>query len=684
MSTGLTRRKNKIFLEIFLFFIFFYVFINFVNAIIVGRLVVPPPYYTRLSILIDGVECPETNSYCLGQNVYIINKLENVRSFNLTGNLSTLINNTNNQEIHRETWDVNLSIGGVEYRSTNYTIKDTDEPGMYRIFSIFNFNGNSTNSTCKFRVKKGIGTLYRYPPVITDTISPGESKLYPSAIQLWLSEACNGTNVILNKSTGEPGDWVSLSPGIVYLTPDFINSTNVNITVPPLTPEGVYDNGTIFAYAGDQSVNVRLNITVSYFDFHLKVTVLNKKVCEGNNVDARVNITKILPPGAVRVNMTYQIIDINGTIYDEKKDYDVLITENETITSSTLRAPSLTGNYIFLVSLERNLTLVKAYDNFEVISCPLPTTQTGGGGGGGGPGEKVLPPKMYNITLNVSDTILTVILGNKTSFIATVKNGGSEVVKSVKISIEGIPKEWINVFPSVKDVYPGEEEKYMVTISVPSTTEAGIYRLKVKATDEVESNTVILTLIVGKDLKEIADLLLKEIEKIKTEAERSLLIKKCLDVSAMKTFYDDAEYAIGRGKEEYKKEDYEEAITWFRFAILAEETVVQRVDMTLEMELRTSNSSKILIPPFIDSKEQFLLAGNYLAEKNYEKICDPIEKIRRFVLAGLIFWPIMVVVLIILMIILLIYYRIIKRRKREKILMEAKKRIERIPAEGQA
>ena len=682
MSTGSIKRKNKIFLEIFLLFIFFYVFINFVNAVIVGRLVVPPPYYARLSILVDGAECPGTNSYCLGQTVYITNKLENLRSFNLTGNLSTSINNTINQEIHRETWMVNLSVGGVEYRNTNYTIQDKDESGTYKIFSIFNFNGNTTNSTCKFRIKKGIGTLYRYPSVITDTISPGESKVYPSAIQLWLGEACNGTNVILNKSTGEPGYWVSLSPDIVHLTPDFINSTDLNITVPPLTPEGVYDNGTIFAYADDQSMNVRLNITVSYFNFHLNVTVLNKKVCEGNNVDARVNITKILPPEAVRVNITYQIIDINGTIYDEKKDYDILITENETITSSTLRSPSLVGNYIFLVSLERNLTLVKAYDNFEVISCPLPTTKTGGGGGGGGPGEKVLPPKAYNITLNVSDTILTVILGNKTSFIATVKNSGSEVVKSVKISIEDIPKEWINVSPSLKDVYPGEEEKYMVTISVPSTTKAGIYKLKVKATDEVESNTIILTLIIGKDLKEIADLLLKELDRIKVEAERALLIKKCLDISAIKTFYDDAEYAIGRGKEEYKKGDYEKAITWFRFAILAEETFIQRVDMTLEMELRTSNSSKILIPPFIDSKEQFLLAENYLAEKNYEKICDPIEKIRRFVLVGLIFWPIMVAVLIILMIILITYYKK-RRRKSEKILMEAKKRIEGTSPQGQ-
>lgn len=679
MSTGSTRRKSKIFLAFFLIFIFSYILINFVNAIIVGRLVVLPPYYARLSILIDGVECPETNSYCPGQTVYITNKLESLRNFNLTGNLSTSINNTINQEIHRETWDINLSVGEVVYKSTNYTIQETDEAGTYKIFSNFKFDGNSTNSTCKFRVKKGIGTLYRYPTWISDTLPPGGSKIYPAGIQLWLDEACNSTNAKLNKTTGITGDWISLSPDIVHLIPDFINSTDVNITVPPLTPEGVYDNGTIYAYADGQSVNVRLNITVSYFDFRLKVTVLNKKVCEGNDIDARINITKIFPPEAVRVNITYRIVDINDTVYDEGKYQDYLINDNETIILSTLRAPSLTGNYIFLVILERNLTLVQAYDTFEVISCPTLTTETGGGGGGGGPGEEVLPSKVYNLTLNVSDTILTVLLGNKTSFIATVSNKGIETVKSVRISIEGIPNEWISVFPSTKDIRPGEEEKYMVIINVPNTTETGVYKLNVKATDEVESNTEILTLIIGRNLKEIADLLLKELERVKAESEKALLIKKCLDVSVMNTFYDDSVYAMEQGKEEYKKGDYEKAIVWFEHTILTGEKVVQTANMIIDMELKTSNTSKILIPSFLKPEEQFRLAETYLVEKNYEKICDPINILRKFVLLGLIFWSIIILILIILLIISIIYYKKMRRRKKERMLKEAKKRIERIP-----
>lgn len=678
MSTGSIRRKSKIFLVIFLIFIIFYILFNFVNAIIVGRLVVPPLYYARLSILIDNVECPGTNSYCPGQTVYITDKLENVRNFNISGNLTTFILNTNNQEIHRETWQINLSVGDVVYRNTNYTIQEKDEAGTYKIFSNFTFNGNSTNSTCRFRVKKGIGTLYRYPVQISDTISPGGSKVYPAGIQLWLGEACNSTNAKLNKTTGVPGDWVSFSPDIVHLVPDFINSTDVNITVPSLTPEGVYDNGTIYAYADGQSVNVRLNITVSYFDFHLNVTVQDKKVCEGNNVNARVNITKIFPPEAVMVNITYRIVDINGTVYDERKYQDYSINDNETIISSTLLSPSSTGNYTFLVILQRNLTLVQAYDIFEVISCPTLTTETGGGGGGG-PGEKALPSKVYNLTLNVSDAILTVILGNKTSFIATVSNKGTETVKSVKISIEGIPNELISIFPSTKDILPGEEEKYMVIINVPNTTETGVYRLNVKATDEVESNTEILTLIIGKNLREIADLLLKELERIKTESERALLIKKCLDITTMNALYEDSMYAMEQGKEEYGKEDYEKAIAWFEHAILTGEKVVQVADIVIDMELKTLNTSKILIPSFFKSKEQFTLAESYLIEKNYEKICDPIIKLRKFVLVGLIFWPIIILILIILLIISIVYFRKMRKQKKEKILFKAKERIEKIP-----
>lgn len=678
MSTGSITRKNKVFLVIFLL-LFSYVFINLVNAIIVGRLIVPSSVYARLSILIDDEQCVE-KSYCPGQTVKITDKLENLRNVNLIGNLTTIILNTTNQEIHRETWAVNLSVGEVLYKNTNYTVQEKDERGLYRVISNFTFGGNFSDSTCRFRVKKGIGTLFRYPDVITGTIPPGRSKIYPAGIQLWLDEACNSTNAYLNTTTGIPSEWVSFFPNTVHLTPSIINTTDVNITVPPITPEGVYDNGTIFAYADGQSVNVRLNITVSYVDFLLKVTLPNKKVCEGNSIDAIVNITKILPPEDVNVNLTYKIVDVNGTTYDERRDQNFTINENETIILSTLRPPSITGNYIFLVTLEHNLTLVSAYDTFDVDSCPVTTIPNIINPPIQPPEEEILPSKVYNITLNVSDTILTVILGNRTSFFATVNNTGTEVVKSVKISIEGIPNEWITVYPSTKDIQPRIAEKYIIIINVPNTTDVGVYKLNVKATDGVESNTVVLTLVIGRNYKEISDLLLEELEKIKIEAERALLIKKCLNISIVEISYNDAEYAMTKGKEEYEKGEYEKAIDWYEYAMVTFTKVIQNVDIILEIELRNSNASKFLIPPFFKPEEQFRMVREYITLKNYEKICEPVVRIRRYILAGLIFWPMMFILLIILLILLVLYLRKHRKQKREVVLTEAKERIEKVPS----
>ncbi|MCX6821521.1 MAG: tetratricopeptide repeat protein [Candidatus Aenigmarchaeota archaeon] len=653
----------------------------------------------ELSILIDNENCPQLKSYCLGNTVNITNKMENIGSFNLTGNLSTSIFNTTNQEIHKNDWsNIDLLVGEIQYRNTNYTIQEKDEPGIYSIKSNFTYDGNLTESKCNFRVNKGIGTLRRvvslpFPPdQIVDEIQPGRTEIYPSGILLWLESACNGTIATINKTKGIPGDWVSFSQDKVSLTlPNFFNSTDVNITVPPFTPEGVYDNGTIFVsahnpYGNDPIREIKLNITVSYAYFKLNVTIPeeSKTICDGGSVNAKINITKVYPPEDVNVSITYQILDYNRIVYDEKKD-NILIIKNETIFPFTMNAPSSTGKYTFLVKLERNWTVAQAYDTFEVVSCPT-TTEIPGGGGGGGRREEIKKLETYKIILNVSDEILTVITGNKTSFIASVNNTGTEIARSIKILVDGIPSEWITFFPLINNIYPGEIGKYLVVIEVPTNTKTGIYELNVKAKDGMESNTVVITLVIGRDPKEIADLLLTELEKVKAEARNSLMVKDCIDITIIKTIYDDAEYAVEKGKEEYDKKNYEEAINWFEYAIPIEKKVVDKVDITLKMELETSNTSRVLIPPFFKSNEQFQLAGEYLEEKNYEKICNPLEKIKKFILIGLIFWPGMVVILIILVIIFMIYYRIRRRRERTRILLEVKERLKKIPppVEGQA
>jgi tetratricopeptide (TPR) repeat protein len=330
------------------------------------------------------------------------------------------------------------------------------------------------------------------------------------------------------------------------------------------------------------------------------------------------------------------------------------------------------GNYFFLATLDYNKTLTQAFDAFDVVSCVAPP-----------PPPPPPPPrkeekptiKLYKLLLALSDELLTVTTMNKTSFVATVNNTGTELVESVKISVEGIPSEWISIFPPEKNIFPGSVEKYLVVISVPRAADSGVYQLRVKATDKVESNTVLLTLIIGRNLREVADLLLKELEKTKSEAERALLIEKCLDVTIMKTFYDDAQLAYESGMDEYEKGNYEVAINWFEYAIPVEKKILSRADITIKTELDTFSTSKILIPPFYKSEEQFKAAGIYFSEKNYEKICDPILKIRRLIIFGLVFWPGIVIFFIVLAIVLFVLYRRKREKERAMMLLRAKERL---------
>ncbi|MDI6826293.1 MAG: hypothetical protein QMD36_03845 [Candidatus Aenigmarchaeota archaeon] len=634
-----------------------------------------------LTLLLEGEVCPYT-SYCPGQTVNITSRLDNVGNLNASGNLYIRILNTTNQEIFRQDWtQVNVSAGETKNYTTNYTVQEKDEAGDYIVESNYSYDGNFTSSRCRLKVKKGIGTLHRFPAWIIDTIPPGRTKTYPSGIQLWLQDACNSTNVTLNTTAGIPGEWVSLSPDLVYLVPDVVNSTNVNITVFPLIPEGVYDNGTIFAYADNQRVDVRLNITVKMVDFVLDVKVQEKKVCLGETVSARINITKILPEDDVYVNMTYQIVDINNTVYNEEKNYNVFVGNESVLKVSSLSLPSSVkeGNYIFLATLDYNSSLTQAFDTFQVVSCPPPPPTPPGPGPV--PGPELPSPELYKLILSLSHELLTVTTSNKTSFIATVNNTGTETVESVKILVDGIPSEWISVFPSEKDIFPGDVEKYLVVIDVPRGADVGVYQLRVKATDKVESNTVILTLIIGRNLKEIADLLLEELEKIKSEAERALLIKKCLDITIIKTFHEDAESAFENGMKEYESENYENAINWFEYVIPVEKKVVSMTDITVKTELNTINTSKFLIPPFYKPERQFELAEVYLEEKNYEEICDPILKIRKFIMLGLVFWPGMVIFFIILVIVAFVLYKRKRQKERAIMLLRAKERIVGPPQE---
>jgi len=568
------------------------------------------------------------------------------------------------------TWEnVQLDLHESKIYSTEYTIEETVNVGDYVAESNFTYDGRITSSKSDtFKIKKGIGEFYRSPLSIDVTVAPG-SYNDTGKIVMWLVDACENANVTLNTSTGIPGEWVTFHPDGVILTPTKINESIVNISVPGDTDEGIY-NGTIYEYAEDKNGNVQkkyTNLTVYVQGLVLKinVTVERKQICPGESIFATVDIATN-HPDFLDVNLTYKILDPDGNLINQSTESIRFNGTNQTNPSFILPADATLGYYTFMAIIEHNSTATSAYDIFEVIPCPttIPITPRVGI-----PSMPVAPPipPTYNITLNLSTNILHVIIGDRASFIATVNNTGTGKVESIRIWMEGIPLRWITVLPYMSDISPGEEQDYLVTISIPKDAEPGVYELRVKATDDIESNTEVLKLIIGRNYKEIADLLLKEVELARMNANRSLLVEECLDITLIKAIFRDAETAYEKALEEYANENYEKSVNWLEYAIPIYEKVVYRVDITIEMEIETSRASKYLIPTIFKPEKFFDLAMRYLKEKNYAEICQPITGMRRLIMMSLIFWPGIIILIIVLVILAFIIYK--KKREKERILI---------------
>jgi len=629
----------------------------------------------NLTTYLDNLICPDKEplpSYCFEDTIKISNKLENVGNVNVTGNLSTSVLNTTPVEVQHYDWlFLDVSVGNFTFQNTSYSIRQEDEIGIFNVSSNYSYDKNYSDQMCRFWVYKDIGFLRTSagePPTIMLMVSPGETSP-PYTLNMLLSHACDNTTVKLTTSQYRPGNWTSFTKDEVILLPTGEwNSTEIIVTVPNETSYGIY-YGWIYANAyGKQfhnNVTINLTVIVSLKNFYLKTTIPpdKKEICQGSDVYAEVNITKLFS-GQADINMTYQILYNGSVLYEKKENLTLTNILNSTIRIPILKVPpnAELDYHTFLAILQFNENWLQSSDMFKVKSCITPPQPSPGGPGPSPPSPTPAPVK--KLVLNLSTNILSAVTGNKTSFVATVENIGSQTIKDVKISIEGIPLNWIEIIPTSTDISVKGTQGYLVMINVPKDAKTGVYQLKVKAIDDVESNTEILTLIIGENLKEIADLLLKEFEDAKSLADKSLLVEDCLDITVIKIIHDDAQYAYQRGLEEYNKENYAKAINWFEYAIPVERKVITRVDINLEMELRASNTSKIMIPPFYHSENQFIQAQAYYEEKDYEKICDPIEEIRKLIMVGLIFWPLIVIIFVFIVIIFVIFYR--RRRKEER------------------
>ncbi len=606
--------------------------------------------------------------------IIITNILTNRMNIPISGNLSTVVINPSGTHVLSDSWTgIDLAIDESKRLDTSYTLQEDDPAGDYNIESIFVYGINSTTIRSSFKYMKGIGTLVASPSNIEKTIS--EDHYSTQNLYVWLSNACNNSVVYLNKSSGVPGDWISFSYESLFLTPYALNATLVNISVPDNTVNNSY-YGNIYIEANTQKITIPVIVHVMEGDFDVNVTIPEKykEVCQGDDVHAIVNITKNHPSWSIDVNMTYHIVDPDSIVVDTENE--TLSVENETkIIEQTLITPldAKEGYYTFTAILEYENVTEQASDIFEVKECLPPPLTPKSSSRPKAPAAKV--ELNYGLSLRLSKDILSTTAGEKTSFLAIVNNTGTADLSSVKISATGVPLNWIKILPSASDIPSSQTQEYLVIINVPLNAAPGTYILKVKALDGAESETKEIKLIIGKDLEEVARLMLEEMEKARAKANESLLAD-CLDLSTVLVFFDEAEKSRERGLENYRSKNYGKAIEWFEYAISSYEKVVSRVDVVLNLKIDSLKESKILRLPIYGVRKQFELIEVYLAGNNYTKICEPIRRIKKLVVLGVLMWLGLIVLIIAIIVIIIILYRKKRKGDRTEILSKVRERLE--------
>jgi hypothetical protein len=106
-----------------------------------------------------------------------------------------------------------------------------------------------------------------------------------------------------------------------------------------------------------------------------------------------------------------------------------------------------------------------------------------------------VPGEVTEVTLSVPDTI-TILPGANDTMIATVNNNGNSDLTNVRIGVEGVPSDWVSVYPVSNDVPAKSSKDYLVMVIVPSN-ESGSKTLTFvttsdqKVTASKETNLVI-------------------------------------------------------------------------------------------------------------------------------------------------------------------------------------------------
>lgn len=623
-----------------------------------------------LSITINGSE------FCPGDTMKMTNRLYNPGS-NTYGDLWSYVVDSHGYKIFQDEWK-GVQLGNEEEKFFDSLINFTNdnEIGGYNINSHFINENISLLETRSFLFRKGIGILTVSPPYIEKTIDRGGIK--NETLNIWLVFACNGTTVSISKSNDVAASWITFSREKVFVPPNLVNVTTVNIRVPLETQSGDYST-EIYVSAENQKITIPTIIHVSQVSFDLDLYVDNEtEVCTGSPVSAQLNITKRNMGGEARVNMTYQILDKNFLIVSNSTEELGVIDKIQKNVSLVVPSSSEDGYYTFIASLQFENITEQESSIFSVKVCKKPETPSSGGGGGGGGAP--LTERKTNITqkvkLSISKNIIASLTGEKQSFLATVSNIGDIDLTNVRLVIEGIPTTWYKVIPEESNIAKDSNQEYLVVLQIPKNAATGTYTIKVKAVvGKIESEKKEVTLIIGKTKEELADKLLEEMEKWRSIAKNALAVEKCIDISKIKNIFEEAEKSREKGLDEYKSKNSQRAIDWFQNAINYYRDFIDGVDIKAEVKRDSIKNTKIIFLPVLGLQKEIEKFNQNYSSRDYEKLCSSLSSISRLKKLSTIFYLAIVVIFIICVYFAIIFIKRKKAESREQKMQKIKERL---------
>jgi len=621
---------------------------------------------------------PSSYSYCPGEVLNITVQVINVGNNQTVFFLNETVYDQYGDVFDNRTWfEQQILPSETKNYYLTRNISESDVAGTYTVVSSLKYANKEIVNQTFFRIKQKYGTLVASPSFIEETVFPGD--FVSKDLYLWLLFPCYGAEVFLNKS-GEIADWIYFSRNPVYVPPETWNVTRITIFVdlPWNVTPGEYTGMVTASIENEVQLYIPIKIhvqTTAIFDLQTEVLSQYKEVCKGGEVKARVYAIKVFPPGPMDVNMTYRIEFVNQT-YAERKEVVMITNTIEKFVSLTVPSNAPEGVYTYYtildVASENWKVNISSYDTFNVMFCQPPISLPTPAGG------KVHPLEVEEakrLEIKLTKYKILGIIGNLSSFAVKAKNLGSSNLTNIKLEIKGVPPEWITVSPyKIDRLVPGEEKEFLVFIKPPLAAKEGVYQIKVKAKDAVESNEETALLLLSKDERGLTLMLYEQSMKAKQKAEQTLSLT-CLDISEIKTLMVEGDNLMKLGKDYMDGEEYKKSQEVLLEAIKVYESVVEKANIL--MLARYEKIKPFVLPPFINSfKKAKLRLDIVYSEKNYLEFCPSLSNATKYIAYSIAEITILLLLLILLAIYAYHEYKKYRERKVEERLKEIKKRLE--------